>query len=272
MTEKELLQKIHSNDDEQEILHDAQTRLNTEMEKPADKRDYDLICELTQRITLLDGSENWVQRKSTKGIRLVQAELEQCYRKKHIRWMQVLAPCACLLVMFNIFSYTVYGMNAFSAVCQMMKGGITFDLMQQEDLPAEGNPYAEEMRRICDEYDMNVLLPSYIPAEVKPHPEIFSEHHPMETNQSIVFNFKKKKTRLKIIIEHFYNMEDYIPMGIASDEHHVTMQTINGTNVYIVKEDKQFNAVFLIGQTQYALCTDGLDYDECQRVLDSFFT
>jgi hypothetical protein len=185
-----------------------------------------------------------------------------------------LAVCACaVLLASNVFSYTVYGTNAFSAVYQLVKGGVTFNLVGQEPFPEEGNPYEEEMRRLCEENGMgDVLLPAYIPAGFEPAPQIFFSHHDIEIGQNVIFHFRKNKIKLMIVAQEFYSMDDYAPFGVASDEHNITSQVINGTNIYIVKEDKQFNAVFLVGQTQYLINADGLDYDECQRILSSMFT
>jgi hypothetical protein len=270
MTDKELLQEIQA---EQELLLDARNRLQAEIDKPADMRDYDLIQELTAKITMLDGSEEWIQQRTEKGIRLVQAEIWHHFRKKRIRMVRILVSCACLLLCCNIGSYKVYGMDMFSAAYRLIKGSIVFDLTQQSDMPSEtGNPYLEEMQQICAEHDMDILLPSYIPDGFEPNPEIFGQYHGHENDANIIFNFKKGKKIINLIAECYYDMKYYIPIGVASDEHHVSMQTINGTTVYIVKEDNQFSAVFLVGQTQYAMSTNGLDYDECQRVLNSFFT
>lgn len=268
MTDKELLQEIQA---EQELLLDARNRLQAEIDKPADMRDYDLIQELTAKITMLDGSEEWIQQRTEKGIRLVQAEIWHHFRKKRIRMVRILVSCACLLLCCNIGSYKVYGMDMFSAAYRLIKGGIVFDLTQQDDAPEEaGNCYLEEMQKICAEHDMEILLPSYIPSGFQPA-AVYGKYVYGKRSKEMEFYFKKGKIKLNFNIEEFQDIDSYIPLGIPSDEQNISKQVINGTTVYIVKEDNQFNALFLVGTTQYAIFTDGLDYDVCQRVLDSFF-
>ena len=70
---------------------------------------------------------------------------------------------------------------------------------------------------------------------------------------------------------HIKTDEVSIPFGIPSDYHNISEQVIDNTVVTVSKEDNQFTAAFMIDRIQYSICADGLDYDECQRVLESMF-
>lgn len=275
MGKQELLKYLQTNSADAEYLRELQQKLNEEMEKPIAEQDFDLIDELTQAISVLNGTDQFIEQRAEHSLRKFRQAARWNKQKKRVHRAGRFAVCACaVLLASNVFSYTVYGTNAFSVVYQLVKGGVTFDLVGQEPFPEEGNPYEEEMRRLCEENDMeDVLLPSYIPAGFEPTPEIFFSYNDLEFCQNIIFNLRKNnKKRINLFIQRFRNMEDYIPLGIASDEHRITTQVINGTNIYIIKEDDRFQTVFLVGQTQYAFNATGLDYDECQRILSSMFT
>ena len=61
-----------------------------------------------------------------------------------------------------------------------------------------------------------------------------------------------------------------VGMAAAFDED--LMQQIGDVTVYTVKEKQHYTAAFQIGQTQYTLEANGLDFDECQLVLASMFS
>jgi hypothetical protein len=273
MEKHELSKYLQTKNADAEYLRELQQQLDEEMEKPVEEQDLDRIDELTKAISVLNGTDEFLAQRAEHGIRQLRQTVLRTRRKKRIRRSAYAAVCACaVLAVSNVCSYIAYGTDAFSAVYQIIKGGITFDLTQQSDTPSEtGNPYLQEMQQICAEHDMDILLPSYIPAGFEPASETYIGYHKLNGSQNIKFDFRKKKIKLQFIAEEYFSIGNYTPMCIPSDEYNVSVQTINGNSIYITKEDKQFNAIFLIGNIQYAIFTDGLDYDECQRVLESFF-
>ncbi len=44
---------------------------------------------------------------------------------------------------------------------------------------------------------------------------------------------------------------------------------VNDRTMFILKEDNQFTATYLSNNVVYVIFSDGLDYDECQKIVES---
>ena len=170
MTDLELLKNIQSDDDEQELLQDAKVHLDAELRKLSDQRNYDVIDELTKRITLLNGTSESIKRRSQTGIRLMQAEIQKQSKAVHIKRAYIVLPCALAIVILlsNALTISAFGTNVFSAVYRIITSGVTVDFSKEaEAVQDEGNAYYDEMKQLCEDHDMPVQIPAYIPAGFK---------------------------------------------------------------------------------------------------------
>ena len=269
MTDLELLKNIQS-DDEQELLQDAKVQLDAELRKPSDQRNYDMIDELTKRITLLNGTSESIKKRSQTGIRLMQAEIQKQSKAVHIKRAYIVLPCALAIVILlsNALTISAFGTNVFSAVYRIITGGVTVDFSKEtEAVQDEGNAYYDEMKQLCEDHDMPVQIPAYIPAGFIPT-DIYGEFVDSPVKSFVSFYFKRNKEKLQF---RFTVPKDdsASKVGIPSDHHNITEQEINGVTVHVVKEETRYTAVFMTGDIQYFMFAEGLDYDECQKVLES---
>ena len=275
MTDNELLKAIESDDTDQLMLAALQSKLESELEKPDDELDIDKINQITATIDIISGTVQVTAEKTQQGIQKLKHELRQHRERSRIRIIKRFAASACLiLIISNIWSFSAYGMNSFSAAYQLLNGGIVIDTQNDDSEPYTGNAYYNEMRSLCNQnsFSEDVLLPAYIPEGFKPAPE-YGEVFFDKMHCIIWFYFQIGQTRLNYSIIQ-YTDEEYIqPIGIPSTEYNISEQVFGDTIVHIQKErkDSQYWAVFQIGLTQYVIVSDGLDYDECQRVLESMF-
>lgn len=274
MDKDELRQLMLYSNPDQEFLEELQEKLSDELDKQPSERDYDLIEELTDTINLLMGTNDLIEKRSQIGISQIQQINAQNKQRRTKQIIRILTPCLCamILVLSNIWSYSALGMNSFSAMYQIMQGGITIDFTKQQDIVSEStNPYQDEMNRICTSHNIDAMLPAYIPANYTPT-DLFGQVHENNTFCIVLFYFKHKDSTLLLQVSHYADPEEMPPIGIPSDHYNISEQTIDGTTICISKEDQQFTAAFAKGTTQYLLFSDRLDYDECQRILESMFT
>ena len=270
MNHQELLQAMQSDSADLEFVDELRKAIQAETEKPLNEQDYDFIDEASQTISRINGTDRLIDERTETGIQKLHCKIRAFKRKMRLKRAGIIAACACMvLVVSNIFSYHVYGINAFSAVYQMLNGGVTVDLTKPNgSADAGGNLYEQEMKDLCARYKIDAFIPTYIPAGFKPT-ENYGRFDELDEQKNLSFYFKRNESKLTLRILDYESADSITPIGIPTDSYNITERTINGTLVSIMKEEQEFRAVFLIGTTQYLLSADKLDYDECQLVLDS---
>ncbi len=271
MNKNELEEMMRTTDPDRAFLAELREALSKETEKPADEQDYDRIDEITEAMAVITGTDHIIEEKAAAGINRMISELHRTQKRKRIRrvFRRAAIACAAVLVISNVWSYTAFGMNVFSAAYQLYDGGMNVDLTKIGDSASDaGDRFKQDMMEKCAAHQIHAVIPEYIPAGFEPT-ESYGRFVETEHFSDILFYFQKDNAKLVLHVREFDDSDEITPIGIPTDTHNYSEQTINGTTVCVVKEDQEYRAAFLIDRTQYVITGSSLDYDECQRILES---
>ncbi len=260
-----ILEKIRSDSSFGEInIEELTKQLDRELAKP--NPDYDLVEELTAVIFEAKG-------KAVKEID-VQSEIRTIKQKsiKHFKipkWAITVSAACIMLIGANTLSVAAWGTNIFSAIVQFTKGDLTIDLGKQEQtvisLPtSENDPYGIKAK--CAEYDVYPITPYYLPEGFK---LTDCTENILSHSTDLRFFYENDNAKLILSYEAYKNSDDIPPIGIPTDTYNLVETEINGQTVFILKEDGQFTATFLNNNIVYVITSNKLDYDECQKVVES---
>lgn len=263
---KEKLEKQFS-DIDMEILSDLKKNLAEEMGKPTDERDKNLISELEDMIS--ETEEEIISTSQKRSFEAVMKMLDEYEEPKHIKLykrISVVAVCFLIVIGLNTASLKVFGKNMFSAAYQLSKGGLKISSEQINDNnpTSSSDPYG--MKAKCAEYGFFPDTPSYIPEGFVLENIIVNSNDYFD---AIRFFYKKGKVKLNFLFNSYKENAAILPIGIPTDTYNVTEEQVNGKTTYILKEDKQFTADFIDKRIDYMIFAEGLDYDECQKILES---
>lgn len=251
----------------EDMIADLQRELNEEMDKPSAKWDCKKISEITETIHRLSSSDETETDNTGTEALLKKIKETNIPKRKIYRRISTAAACLCVFLGLNFFSVSVLGMNIFSAAYQVTSGGISIDLKKKDPIllpTSSDDPYG--MKAKCAEFNIYPLTPSYIPdkfelidiAEIQSH-----------SFNNLVFYYKRGGIKLNFDICQYNEGEEIPPIGIPTDTYNIKEEYVNGYKMYILKEDYQFTAAFLDGNIVYVIGADGLDYDTCQKVIES---
>lgn len=269
MNKKDLIHNISNiTEADKELLNELQAQLDEELKKPVKQQNFDLIDEITKTICEIHKENELIEAKSQNGIAYMKSQIKPNYRKSNLRkWSTVLGSCAAVVLALNIASISAFGTNMFTAAYQIVKGGMTINMDKENviELPTtDDDPYG--MKAKCAEYDMYPLTPTYIPDgfELIDITEIESSSF-----NNLIFYFKNRKIKLNFDFCQYNEGEEIPPICIPTDTYDIMEEEINGHTMYILKEDNQFTATFQKNNTVYMIFADGLDYDSCQKIIES---
>ena len=277
MNKSELLKRMKSPDADMEYIKEMQEQLSEELKKPVEEQDFDLIDDLNEAIAVMNGTNETIQRISENGLAQFKRK-NMDHRSKGRRSMKYAVLCGCIVffALSNIWSFSALGIDAVSAVFRFWKGGVSISFPNAEETShisdslkeaATDNTYAEKMQTICAANNINAILPKYIPDGFEPTEE-FGLYDTGDIADYLVFYFKRDSVKINYMIIQNHN-EEPEEVGIPSDDHHISELKIGQTTVVVSKEDQQYHAVFQVDQLQYHLSAYGLDYEECNKILNS---
>lgn len=273
--DKNELQKrlLEDNDIEHKYLCELKSELDEEINKPIKKRDLNKIEELTRSIRELTDSEQGIRQRTEEGISAIMARSANEKRAGGFQFRRLAtALCVCFVAVIglNLISFHAWGTNIVSALIEIKKGAISVDFGSQKydviDLPtSDDDPYG--IKEKCAEYEVYPEVPQYLPKDFK---LIDCNIDEMDILTELRFYYKKDDIKLNLAYQSYSKAEYITSIGIPSDKYNVTEEVINGHTVYILKEDDQFTATYMINNIVYVIFSDGLDYDECQKIIESF--
>lgn len=250
------------------MIANLQRELNEEMSKPSDKWDCKKIAEITETIHNLSCDSEEVKNEEGKEALIEKVKVSKSPQKiKIYRRIGTVVACLLIGVGINTASLSVLGTNMFSAIYQISKGTITIDMNKKDviELPTESDdPYG--MKAKCAEYDMYPVTPSYIPEGFR---LVDIEEIENASFSNMLFYYKESGIKLNFDFCLYNEGEEVPPIGIPTDTYNIEEEEINGHTMYILKEDNQFTATFQEGNMVYVIFADGLDYDNCQKIIES---
>lgn len=263
----EIIEKLNADDSIQiESIEELRTQFENECAK--DNPDYELIDEIAMLMAEKDGSADKIN---------ISDEIAELKRKTSIKPKRFFVPkwaaamCASLILVLGLNAYSAYAwnMNIFKAVVKFINGGVVIGFENEQpviELPtSENDTYG--IRTKCAEYDVYPLVPEYIPEEF-----VLTDIQTDINDHWTQIRFFYKKDEIILNFDFFkYQRKEYIPdFTIPTDTYNITERELNGQTMYILKEDNQFTATFLDNNNIiYAVYADGLDYDECDKVIES---
>lgn len=271
--DKEKLQK-QLVDIETEILSDLKNALAEEMGKPLGERDENLVSELETMISqeeeeIVSASKN----RSLEAVMKMLDEQKNSKRANHILlYKRLSAAAACVLMLFglNYASTKTFGQNMFSAGYKLVTGAIVISperLINDtgiSDFTSATDPYG--MKAKCAEYGFFPDTPSYIPDGFVLD-DILEDSS--ETSDDVIFYYKKGKIKLNIQFINFKSGTEIPSIGIPTDTYNIVEEEVNGRKTQILNEDSQFTSIFIENRIEHTIFAEGLDYDECYKVLES---
>ena len=267
---------------DKEMLAEMQALLEQESKKPARKRDYDLISQLTEAIYEITSSTD-ISEQEQKGIEKIEAYIPKKAKKLRISpWLRPLIPvCACAALFFGVNAYTVHvwGAEPFEFVYAIVPGGIEIhprDLESYEEISlssSEEDPYG--ILQKCRDYGIPTeLAPSYLPEGMK-LARIDENTDPRSGLKHLSFFYRKGLSK-DIMVSYNYipdpQMYELTSTGLPSDDYNIHIERISGRNVIISWEDNIFRAQCCEEPFAYTFFIKNLEYDTAHHILLSFFT
>ncbi len=263
---------------DKEMIAEMQSLLEQESRKPANKRDYKMIEQLSAAIYEATSTDD-LSVIAEKNINQLAAQSAEKSRKlRQSRWMRpavTLAACVVICLCLNAWTIHTFGQNLPKTIYQITQGAIS---IRPSDLdPAiirlessADDPYG--IRTECEKLGFSPLTPAYIPTDMKLQ-DLTSNDAPIKR---VTFTYKSSKhNNLQLHYKYAVDQQVYesIDFGFPSDHYQIHEETIGGKTVLISWEDEVFHAAFCDSDAHivYHMSSNYIGYDESYRVLCSYF-
>ncbi len=288
---KALADAMHRHDADSMLLREMQQSLRTELAKPPELQNLDVIDELTAAICEMSGLEQSVASHSAAGLEAFRAKLTaaepaaanapaitvsgKAARRHSIRWQRFAALAASLtgaLVIANFATRIALGTGLFTAGAQLFHGGIHLTMSGTDSIPTEEMPVQRDqygMRAFCEQQGFSPLVPQYLPADYETTAEPRCEENDQE--QDVFFWYGKDDEHLMIQFTHYTVDDPYTTIGIPTQEYSMTDRQIGCTTIHEVKEPDFYAAAFQSGDISYYVSGTNIRQEVCEQIVDSFF-
>ena len=273
MTNEELAELMNDNNADLEYLEELLDSLREEMAKPKEERNCEEINELTEAISVICGSEQYFNERTDEGISRLKQNWDNSGKTKKRRFILrrlVPAVAAAIIVTANVYSYSVFGMNAFSSAIRILDGSIQISYNNADDDQTE-NPYSQQMLEKCKEAGFTPLVPQYLPPHMKPT-DVWGEANYESSIPTILFYFSDEKNRLNIQYINIKNAQNGFELGMPTKSNDISEEVIDGVTVFFIRESSaEFHASFKKDQIVYKISSDGIDEEKFRKILYSMF-
>lgn len=263
---------------DKEMIAEMQSLLEQESRKPADKRDYKMIEQLSAAIYEATSTDDLSVIAEKNINQLAARSAEKSRKLRRSCWMRPAVSLAAFVVIclcLNAWTVHAFGMGLPETIYQIARGGISLhpsdlDSPTIELETSEDDPYG--IRTECEKLGFSPLTPSYLPEGMQLKDLTSND----EQIKHITFTFRTNK-RNNLMISYRYAEEqqfyDNSYFGFPSDHYQIHEETIGGKTVLISWEDEVFHAVFCDSDAHiiYHMGSNHIGYDESYRVLCSYF-
>ena len=262
------------------LTKDALTEINhqvdEELKKSKDSRDSKKIeTLLSESYEIMGNSESELDIKAKEKIEKIK---QICKPQKRIKiYQRVAAVAACLMLIFggNAYTLNAYGENLFSLIVNRTSSGFTVNFngnnISSETPGIKDDPYG--MIAKCAEYGVYPDTPLYIPDGFELIDEKFDNG---KIFTSVILHYKKNDIILTFYFRKYHNLKDLQSIEIPSDECNISEVDVNGAKGITSKEKNslngvtdQYTLVYCKGTTIHKIISDGLDYSECDKIVES---
>ena len=265
----------------EQFIREINRALDEELKKPAKKRDYDKIEELTKTYTELMGTEAQVEASMQCCISEFKSKARP--KRKITRRMRIVfatISVAVLLFIMNIITVSAFNMNVFSFIVHITDKNFSVNssLFVSEvsaddiiELPVSADdPYG--IIAECAKYGISSETPHYLPegyvltecdysgilsysADIQ---FTFTNQH--NTRQTITFSYELYEEEEKISHTKFSN-----------SEHCLSEIEINDRPAILAEEqnDKQFTVVYPIDTLLITIFTQDISKEEINQIINS---
>ena len=269
MTNEKLAELMNHNNADLEYLEELTDALREEMAKPLGERDRVEIKELIEAISEICVTEQNKIEQTAASITMRNASLSQTEPEKKRRFaLRRLIPAvvAAAIVTANVFSYSVFGMNAFSSAVRIMDGSIQISFSNDVEFKGE-NPYSQQMLEKCQEAGFTSLVPKYLPPNMKPS-DIWGKTYNESSIPKIRFDLSRGNNKLIFQFINVSGTSNGIELGMPTKSHDISEEVIDGVTVFFIKESSaEFHASFKKDQIMYRISSDGIKEDEFKKIL-----
>jgi len=273
MTNEELAELMNDNNADLEYLEELLDSLREEMAKPKEERNCEEINELTEAISVICGSEQYFSERTDEGVSRLKQNWDNSGKTKKRRFILrrlVPAVAAAIIVTANVYSYSVFGMNAFSSAIRILDGSIQISYNNADDDQTE-NPYSQQMLEKCKEAGFTPLVPQYLPPHMKPT-DVWGEANNESSIPTILFYFSDEKNRLNIQYINIKNAQNGFELGMPTKSNDISEEVIDGVTVFFIRESSaEFHASFKKDQIVYKISSDGIEEEKFRKILYSMF-
>jgi len=285
MTNERLAELMNENHADLEYLEELLDSLREEMAKPKEERNYEEINELTEALSVICGSEQYFNEQSDEGISKLKENLDNSGNAKKRRFiLRRLVPtvAAAIIIAMNVFSYSVFGMNAFSSTIRIFDGSIQISYNNADndsiqisynntDDDKTDNPYSQQMQEKCKEAGFAALIPKYLPPNMKPT-DMWGKTYNESSMPDIRFELSGENNKLIFQFLNVSGTSNGVELGMPMKTHDISEEVIDGVTVYFLKKaSTEFHVSFKKEQIVYIISSDGIKEDEFRKTLYSMF-
>ncbi|MDE5738432.1 MAG: hypothetical protein K2H93_08705, partial [Oscillospiraceae bacterium] len=264
----------------EQFIREINRALDEELKKPAKKRDYDKIGELTQMYTELMGTETQVEASMQQWLSEVKSKASP--KRKITRKMRVVfatISVAVVLFVMNIITVSAFNMNVFSFIVHIADNDFSVDFLASNEVSSEeiiplpvtlDDPYG--MIAECAKCEIYPETPHYLP---KDYVLTVCHHRDMSSfSKYISFTFRNQKNAKQTITFNYELFKDEESMSSAkfsNVEHRLSEIKINDKPAILAEEqkDKQYTVVYYIDTLMIAIFTQGLSQEEVNQIINS---